>query len=546
MLLYLRTARTLKPVQLYGRLFQRMRRASATFGPSFPVRETTGIWRPPAERARSLLGPNRFRLLNRECEVSNPGDWDRKSDPKLLRYNLHYFDDLNAQDAPARSEWHHALIGRWIAENPPAVGIGWQPYPLSLRIVNWIKFALRGEQLGERALRSLTTQARYLSRNCEYHILGNHLLVNAKALFFAGSFFAGSEPDRWRDYALRILVAQMEEQVLDDGGHYELSPMYHALVTEDVLDVLDLAAAYPGILPDSIRQRLATRAVAMLGWLAVMCHPDGEIALFNDSALGVAPSPAQLFRTAAELGLDVEFNGNQGTKYLRGSGYCRMSCGDAVLFADVAAIAARHVASHGHSDVLTFELSLAGRRIIVDSGVSEYEIGPERLRQRGTAAHNTGLVDRENSSEIWLNFRVARRACPFAVGFHDDGERIALSASHDGYRRLNGKVIHRRTWHLERRCLRIRDEFTGIGVHSIDLPFHFHPDVNARLEGQLCSLNVDGTDIRTSITVDPALTPALVPATYHPRFGTSIQTSKLVGSIEPATLPVAVETVIQW
>ena len=71
---------------------------------------------------------------------------------------------------------------RWVAENPPGVGPGWEPYPTSLRIVNWIKWALAGHALPPGCLHSLAVQTRWLCRRLEYHLLGNHLFANAKAL----------------------------------------------------------------------------------------------------------------------------------------------------------------------------------------------------------------------------------------------------------------------------------------------------------------------------------------------------------------------------
>lgn len=80
------------------------------------------------------------------------------------------------------------LILRWVEENPPAVGNGWEPYPTSLRIVNWIKWAQAGNLLPESARQSLAIQVRWLSKRVEHHLLANHLFVNAKALAIAGMF----------------------------------------------------------------------------------------------------------------------------------------------------------------------------------------------------------------------------------------------------------------------------------------------------------------------------------------------------------------------
>ena len=74
-------------------------------------------------------------------------------------------------------------------ENPPAWEPGWEPYPTSLRIVNWIKWDLGGNGLSRETEHSLAIQARWLGKNLETYLLGNHLFANAKALVFAGAFF---------------------------------------------------------------------------------------------------------------------------------------------------------------------------------------------------------------------------------------------------------------------------------------------------------------------------------------------------------------------
>ena len=90
-------------------------------------------------------------FLNEKGNLDEVG-WDGPSREKLWRYNQHYFDDLNAQDADERKSWHTDLIEKWIVENAPFVGTGWESYPTSLRIVNWIKWSLGGNQLSTSAL----------------------------------------------------------------------------------------------------------------------------------------------------------------------------------------------------------------------------------------------------------------------------------------------------------------------------------------------------------------------------------------------------------
>jgi uncharacterized heparinase superfamily protein len=69
-------------------------------------------------------------------------------------------------------------------------------------------------------------------------------LANAKALVFAGLFFGGGEGNALLRKGIGLLERQASEQILADGGHFELSPTYHALVLEDLLDVSNLLVLY--------------------------------------------------------------------------------------------------------------------------------------------------------------------------------------------------------------------------------------------------------------------------------------------------------------
>jgi glycosyltransferase involved in cell wall biosynthesis len=226
-LLYVNTMRYLRPVQIHGRLWRNLTKPKPGLSPPPEVRPALGARVQPAPKYRSLHGPSRFRFLNEEHDILSPADWNHAGWADLWLYNLHYFDDLNAPGADVRGQWHRSLLARWVSENPPGEGIGWDPYPTSLRIVNWIKWVLAGNELPADCVHSLGVQARWLRKRLEWHILGNHLLANAKALVFAGCFFEGAEADAMRAVGLRILDGQLDEQVMPDGGHFELSPMYH-------------------------------------------------------------------------------------------------------------------------------------------------------------------------------------------------------------------------------------------------------------------------------------------------------------------------------
>lgn len=530
---YVHTVRHLRPIQIYGRLWFHVYRPHLDLHSAPGLRVHAETWTAWAWRPPLMLDGETFRLLGTTGSVRSASDWEAPDREKLWRYNLHYFDDLAARDSSARAGWHRALITRWIQENPPGQGTGWEPYPTSLRIVNWIKGVLAGHTRGsvilERpVLDSLAAQARWLQKRLEVHLLGNHLWANAKALAFAGSFFNGSEAAQWLHKGSSLLERELKEQVLPDGGHFERSPMYHAILLEDVLDLLNLAAVYPGCLSDDLQIRLHDTATRMLRWLCVMTHPDGKIAFFNDSAFGSCADYAALVDYARRLGARIDEHSFASVEALEDSGYVRLQRDRAVVICDVAPVGPDHLPAHAHADTLSFEWSLDGERVLVNSGTSTYEPGENRLTQRGTAAHNTVVVDHENSSEVWGSFRMARRARPHGVAWGEGNGASWLEGSHDGYRRLPGRVKHRRRWSLRSGELSIEDHLEG-RFRSGEAHLHLHPAVSALVESESAvALQTAGAKAPTiRLSCSPPSPISRRRAQWHHHFGQSLGNTTL-------------------
>ncbi len=453
------------------------------------LRVQQGNWCPPLSRNTSMLAPNTFRFLNFEYTLPSVGGWNESGLDKLWLYNLHYFDDLNSHEAFKRTEWHQRLIERWLLENPPACGNGWEPYPTSLRIVNWTKWLARGNAAVPGMLESLALQASWLTKRLEFHLLGNHLFVNAKALIFAGLLFDGPQAAAWLRTGLEIITRELPEQVLPDGGNFELSTMYHALFLEDVLDLLNISGAYVNQMPTKLLAQLRDTSLRMFDWLQGMTHPDGQIALFNDAAFEVAATTTELLIYAGRvLGISGELSGlsprcascdERSSVRLRRwaeSGYIRLECTAAVALLDVAPIGPDYLPGHAHADTLSFELSLFDERVIVNGGTSRYGVGPERLRERQTVSHSTVEVDGQSSSEVWGGFRVAQRAYPFDLAVSEEAHAVSVACSHDGYKRFTGKPVHRRSWHFNPSHMVVVDSVSGV-YQSAVARYILHPNV---------------------------------------------------------------------
>lgn len=518
---------TVKPLrfeQVWFRLWRRLYPLRQLKSSNPRMSPMSWVWSAPEVVKPSFVSEYHVCFLNLGAEIRSAADWNNHNYQKLWLYNLHYFDDLNAIDSLSRKNVQLCLVKRWILDNPPVAGNGWEPYPLSLRLVNWIKWYSRAGLEDTEIIYSIQQQAEALSKQLEYHILGNHLFSNAKALIFFGCFLQGDQAAKYLQLGLEILKREMPEQFLSDGGHFELSPMYHCILLWDLLDLINLAKASSNPALCEFIPTLELFVGRALDWLVVMKHPDGEVSFFNDSTIGIAASPKQIFDYAASLGLTASLKNLPNLLTLAYSGYSRISMQDHTTLFDHSSMGPDYLPAHAHADTLSIEWSVGDERVIVNSGTSVYGLSLERLRQRKTAAHSTVEVDGQDSSEVWSSFRVARRACSTLNFSSNDDNQVVLSASHDGYLRSKKQVIHRRTLTANSQQLRIVDYLEGRPEISIAY-YHLHPEVEAiqiNSHELLLSLK-SGVEVMFSSSE----VIKLLPSTWHPGFGEEVVSTKV-------------------
>ena len=544
---YLRTIRHLRPRQMGSQVVHRLRRNRS--GPRrapVPERMPEIHWAgdvsvpslPAAgahDRAELLAGSVTFQ--NRTEALGFPPDWGVTALPLLWRYHLHYHDFLwSLEFADARRTALH-----WIEHHGPGRWqVGWEPYPTSLRLANWCALFLgrhRERTLADGAFAaalwsSVRGQANHLRRRLEWHLLGNHLFENGIALAVAGSCFAHPEAASWLRTGVKVLERELPEQVLDDGGHFERSPMYQQRVLHGLRL---LACTRDGELRDLVRPYVGRVESA----LARLRHPDGGIALVNDSALEENTLCGDSSRyTAPEPPV--------GPFALVDSGYygARTSDGHYVV-CDAGPIGPDYQPGHGHADLLSFELSLRGARVVVDSGVSTYEAGAMRDYCRSTRAHNTVEIEGQNQVEVWAAFRVGRRCAPRDVDWQELPDGFLLSARHDGYRHLPGRPTHARTfrWHAGGR-LEVSDSVESTRPVRSVARLHFHPDCRIKeLNGDACTIRTPGGRVRVEWSgwADAAEDDSV----YCPRFGVEIPNPCLRFSSAVASLRAAVRIAVR-
>lgn len=513
-----RTVRHLRAEQILWRLRSRVIRPRPDTRPAPLQRAMSGRWTAPCRGTSRVLSPARFMVAGFDYNVSARG-WDDPSVSELVRYNLHYLDWIADVTLDGDTSAIRELVHGWQRGNPVGVGTGWHAYPTSLRIVNLLKREWGRRFLDAGIVASIAVQSRWLSHCVEWHILGNHLIANGKALCFAGLFFEGPEADRLLAQGVAILERELQEQILPDGGHFERSPMYHAIVLEDVLDLVNLFAAFNtriDVRAQALSRRCRDLVTPMLRWLDAMTHPDGGPAFFNDCCLGVASTASQLRAYAERLDLGCGEIAMPPVLFLSASGYMRLHRGPAMIFMDVGAIGPDYIPGHAHADTLSIECSVDGRRVLVNSGTSDYGTGVERQRQRGTASHNTVTVDGTDSSEVWGGFRVGRRASVLEATVVEDGDATRVRAAHAGYRWLPGSPVHRRQVSLTSSSLEIRDELAvkGRGIAH----WHFAPEARCMEVNDGLQVRLEGVRV-LRLGIAPSRAFERMQDRWHPGFG---------------------------
>ncbi len=412
--LYLETIAHLKPMQLAYQVVNKVYRPSLEYK-NAPKTNVRLHIEPPIPKYTCYDGQN-FCFLNIKDRFTS---WNRTDHGMLWGYNLNYMDWLQQEGIT------EAECEKWIDEfiaDLPQNHIGQDAYPTALRTINWIKFFCKYPECATKdRCDSLFSQVKLLENKLEWHLMGNHLLEDAYALFIASIYFCDNELFK---KAIKLLKDQLDEQILQDGAHYEQSPMYHCILLDRLLDCVNFSSNTDD---SDFTDYLKGAAKKMLGHLESIIWEDGSIPLMNDSAYGIAPTSEQLFDYAKRLGL--KWNAIP----LKECGYRKMKTNRFEAIVDVGNITAEHQPGHSHADTFSYELRVDGHSFIVDAGISTYYKNDRRQYERSTKAHNTVAIGNHDSSRVWGGFRVGKRT-EVTVEEDTPDEIVAM---HNGYKKVS-------------------------------------------------------------------------------------------------------------
>ena len=501
-----------------------------------------------------------FRHLNEEHDLGfDQPDWrlGPQTRSRLWTVTLHYHEWAYSLARAAVSEgranrdasWlFEHFLGDWIArcraDRPGARFLAWNAYAIATRIGWWCRaYQVLGEswwcereEFREAFLKSLWQQAAFLNDHLEWDLRANHLMRDAVGLAWAGRFFEGRRPARWLNKATRLALRQCREQVLDDGGHFERTPMYHLQIMEDLLQLFVLCRD-----AEARAEIMATweRMAEFARWIR---HPDGGFPLLNDAALNGACALDELLECAREYGLPGDGRPARGLRHFRTTGLVALHEDSWSVFFDVGPVGSDCQPGHGQADSLTVECSVDGQRLFVDPGTHSYDLDGNRKYDRSTSSHNTVCVDDTDSSEVWHVFRVGRRAISTGSVREETSGRPVAEGAHTGYGHLAGRPVHRRVVSIaDDSAFVVSDHIVGGDRHRLEGGWLVAPEwsVNPLDDGWvLCR---DDTQVSVNVRGPDGLRLSQERRPYHPEFGVEIPTWRLTWHWEGA-LPMEVTT----
>jgi hypothetical protein len=447
------------------------------------------------------------------------------------------------------------VLDDWLRANPYARGVNWAiAMEPALRIFSWCWLfhacgrsdAWRDPDFRSSFLRGLYLHGDFVGRHIERaEINGNHYTADSAALVVIGLVLG---PRRFADAGWSVLLEELPRQVHPDGVDFEASAAYHRLVGELFALPALLRRAHGLDVPADYVERLR----AMGRFTEAYTGPDGLAPLWGDADDGRAlplggqdvndhrSLPVLAARLAGEtasgnaeaawlVGPDAvaDAQPDQNSAAFRDGGVFVLRGGADHVFVDCGPIGLAGRGGHGHNDCLSFEVTLAGVRLVRDSGSYVYTASPEwRNLFRSTAFHNTARVDAEEQNRIdpALLWTMSDDAHPDLRSWEPD----RVQGAHSGYRRLPGAVTPVRTVELDRvrHRLVVLDEFEGEGDHLVEIPLQLAPQVTAE-ESRPGSVTLSG-GFRLS-WIDPAdWTLEIGTGWISPSYGVRVQATRLL------------------
>lgn len=401
---------------------------------------------------------------------------------------FHGFSWLRHLEAAVDEEadiWARDCVLHWIDRQQSHPPVAFAPEVRARRIISWLSGAsilldTAEPDIVDAITRGLAAEVLALSAGWRTSETGAGRLTSLTALVLARLAFEDDESQL--DAVIALLLAEIDRQVLSDGGHISRNP---AALIDVLLDWLPLKTCFE-VRNIRLPARLSAGIDRALGMLRYLRLGDGGIARFN--GMGIA-DPGALATLMA-----YDDRPTPDWPIAPASRYSRLASGSTVVIVDVGSPPPLDDAGAACAGVLSFEVSSGTSLLFVNVGAPGSPDADWRTLSRATASHTTACLGEVSSAQLVRAHGLGDmiEAPPLALAgtvradVRSDGMGQRLEASHEGYAGRCG-FIHRRNILLAEGGGRIEgaDQFepvrrvAGAGEVSFALHFHLHPSVTA-------------------------------------------------------------------
>lgn len=442
------------------------------------------------------------------------GDTDVKLVWEIGRFPQAYLFARAAAFEPALVDRYAQVMFEQIADfsakNAPGCGIHWASgQEIAFRMLAW-SFALRtlmmrskaGDAAAELVRQHLLAGAHHIEAHLDYArlaVYNNHLLSEAVGLLAAGVLLP-DHPDsaRWRRVARQTLDEQADRQFYKDGGYIQQSHNYHRVALQMYMWASAFARADGQGLPPGWAAAMG-RSIDLL--IAHQNQADGRLPNYgpNDGALPAItstcdfsdmrpliqavsilarghrvypPGPwdesAVWFLGARALDAPLHTPLRRSVSFAE-TGYHVLRGRDESAFG-----AFRCGSLHdrfSQIDMLHLDVWWRGHNVLVDPGSFQYNGAPKwHDHFMRTASHNTVVVDGRDQMLHYRQFKLLYLTRAQLLRFAEDDGWAVMEGEHYGYRRYDGRCVHRRAvLFLKDDVWIVVDTVLGSGRHSARL-----------------------------------------------------------------------------
>ena len=392
----------------------------------------------------------------------NTNKWLYRSPNLLWEYNLFYFNFLLSDKFLKNESESFTLLHNWINfSKKKSSHVMWDSYPTSLRLINIIKLCITHGVVTHEIYESIFNHTNHIKKNLEYRLDANHLLTNLIAID-CGNKFLGFQDSTTKKFE-KLLDDELNIQFKCDF-HYELTPSYHNLLTEQVIDSISIKK-YLNFKVDKKKLHFLEKLLRNSKYVS---HPDNFPAFFNDTNFDSLnyKNLQKLFLKNFKKKINHQFQINPKYFFVLKNKKVHLiskCCGPSPIFNP----------GHSHADSLSFELSFGKDRFLINKGISTYTDRKQRINERSTKSHNCLAINNENTSDVWSLFRIGRKT-KILERYYDTKKKI-ISGTQKYFIRIFKQVKHKRTWKLLSNKLTISD-FLYKYNSIFTLYFHFSPN----------------------------------------------------------------------